>query len=229
MKIVIQVAVLLVVGCAEQRSIPHFSPSPVGDKRVPQALAVATSPAFAHDQSTRAKPLISSGQATPCTDLTAASYPSTRISSGYRPIAQIGPFPHDQSSLDRRARQRLGTIANYLSSQDAAANPLILVVGHSDSVGDAGYNLRLSRARADSVAYQLIARGVERSWIRTLGMGEQAPLSVDWPNEDVAGNRRVDILIRTRADAGSIRSHCHEYSGGRQGMMPLLTTQEIER
>lgn len=72
----------------------------------------------------------------------------------------------------------------------------IMVVGHTDSRGDAGYNQRLSEQRARAVADYLISRGVEPYRISYIGYGETIPVA---SNDTEAGrqqNRRVELDIR---------------------------------
>ena len=43
---------------------------------------------------------------------------------------------------------------------------LVLIIGHTDSTGDEGHNMRLSLARADSVAEHLISTEQRRMLLR---------------------------------------------------------------
>ena len=51
---------------------------------------------------------------------------------------------------------------------------MVIVVGHTDSVGTEAYNRRLSMARADSVKTYLVSKGMDRQRIRTDGRGKPA-------------------------------------------------------
>ncbi len=67
------------------------------------------------------------------------------------------------------------------------------VAGHTDSVGEAGYNLWLSQRRADAVRGYLVARGVAAERLSARGYGESEPLA---DNSNAAGrarNRRVEL------------------------------------
>jgi len=71
----------------------------------------------------------------------------------------------------------------------------VRVVGHTDSVGSAAYNQRLSEDRAKSVAWYMEDGGVAPRRISTEGRGESQPRAT---NETEAGrqlNRRVELLI----------------------------------
>ena len=71
----------------------------------------------------------------------------------------------------------------------------VLVVGHTDNVGDAEDNLVLSLNRAEQVKAYLVDRGVEAGRIQVDGKGDLEPMA---PNDSEAGraaNRRVVVRI----------------------------------
>ncbi len=73
---------------------------------------------------------------------------------------------------------------------------LIEIAGHTDSVGNAGANMRLSRRRAQAVRQWLIEQGVAGYRITARGYGADEPLQ---PNDTDAGrqaNRRIEIRAR---------------------------------
>lgn len=74
-------------------------------------------------------------------------------------------------------------------------NSTIQVVGHTDNVGSAEYNLSLSRRRAAAVAAILIANGVPASRIVTIGRGEDQPVASNLTGAGRQKNRRVEIVI----------------------------------
>lgn len=53
----------------------------------------------------------------------------------------------------------------------------VILEGHTDASGAAGYNLNLSRRRADAVLAHLVRRGVPRDRLRAVGYGEHRLLS----------------------------------------------------
>lgn len=71
----------------------------------------------------------------------------------------------------------------------------ILVVGHTDNVGDASDNLHLSRRRAERVKAFLTQRGVSPARILVDGRGDLAPLVPNNSEEERATNRRVEVQI----------------------------------
>jgi outer membrane protein OmpA-like peptidoglycan-associated protein len=72
---------------------------------------------------------------------------------------------------------------------------LVEVAGHADERGGAQLNLRLTQARVDSVMVALVARGVERSRLRSKGYGYYCPREEGHDEEAWSKNRRVEFLI----------------------------------
>ncbi|MEO3822546.1 OmpA family protein [Actinomadura sp. B10D3] len=104
-------------------------------------------------------------------------------------------FDFNKATLTEAARRRIASLAPRLR----AATGTVRVSGHSDSIGDPGYNLRLSEQRAEAVKAELqkALAGADLQ-IEATGHGETKPVT---PNEkggkdDPAGrakNRRVEI------------------------------------
>ncbi|WP_421579261.1 OmpA family protein [Shinella sp. M31] len=72
---------------------------------------------------------------------------------------------------------------------------LIDVDGHTDSVGNAGYNMNLSNRRANSVANYLASRGVDPRRMSAMGYGLERPIASNATEMGRAQNRRVEIAI----------------------------------
>ncbi|NYZ64191.1 OmpA family protein [Luteimonas deserti] len=106
----------------------------------------------------------------------------------------------DLSAISAGGRAALDALAATLTS----GRPLevVHVIGHSDRVGAAQANLRLSTRRAESVRDYLVARGVPADRITAVGRGHVEPLA-DCPDvrgqaliECLAPNRRVEVRVR---------------------------------
>lgn len=67
---------------------------------------------------------------------------------------------------------------------------------HSDSMGNATYNLKLTQQRADEVKRRLAALGVPSGNLAAVGYGAERPIAVNNTAAGRAKNRRVEILIR---------------------------------
>ena len=101
-------------------------------------------------------------------------------------------FEFDSAKLTPEARdttREISTVINDLKDRKIA------VEGHTDSVGSASYNERLSRDRAESVADSLIDRGLSRSSVRVRGYGEDRPVASNDTDSGRARNRRVEVIV----------------------------------
>ena len=101
-------------------------------------------------------------------------------------------FRTDSSSVDPSFRPALRAVSESLRQHP---NSTVLVVGHTDSVGTAAYNMQLSEERAMAVARELVAFGTSASRIRVLGRGFQQPIATNATVAGRAQNRRVEIII----------------------------------
>jgi outer membrane protein OmpA-like peptidoglycan-associated protein len=72
---------------------------------------------------------------------------------------------------------------------------VIVVAGHTDSVGTEDYNQALSERRANSVAQYLLSRDVVEARIETIGFGERAPIADNATAEGRSLNRRVELSL----------------------------------
>ena len=80
----------------------------------------------------------------------------------------------------------------------AKLSPAELVIqGHTDSTGDASYNVSLSKKRAKSVA-QFFEDNAFIGHVNTKGYGESRPLAANDSKIGREMNRRVDIVVKTR-------------------------------
>lgn len=101
-------------------------------------------------------------------------------------------FDTDSTFVRPNLQDDLRTLAAHLNRYPDST---VDVVGHTDNVGDAGYNQDLSARRAAAVTSILTRSGVTPSRIRSYGRGELAPIA---SNDTAAGrqaNRRVEIII----------------------------------
>jgi outer membrane protein OmpA-like peptidoglycan-associated protein len=74
--------------------------------------------------------------------------------------------------------------------------PDVLVVGHTDTMGDTLDNDRLSAQRAERMKGHLVEIGIPTDRIRVAGRGEREPLVPTADNVDEPRNRRVEIIVR---------------------------------
>ncbi|KPK24047.1 MAG: hypothetical protein AMJ61_14350 [Desulfobacterales bacterium SG8_35_2] len=72
---------------------------------------------------------------------------------------------------------------------------VIQVEGHTDTTGSESYNSELSARRAEAVKNLLVLKGVDPARIRTMALGESAPIASNDTEYGRAQNRRVEIKV----------------------------------
>ena len=75
-------------------------------------------------------------------------------------------------------------------------SPDILVIGHTDRVGNDAENDQLSLQRAERVRESFVAQGIAAERIRAAGRGEREPIVPTADGVDEPRNRRVEINVR---------------------------------
>ena len=124
--------------------------------------------------------------------------PSGQVSLIAIPAAKL--FGFDKAEVTEAGKVALEawrrTVQNELSDAFAA-----LIIGHTDSTGDADYNMGLSKRRARAVGDYLVATGTQADKLRIMGKGESEPLASNGTKEGQALNRRVEIIIIGEARA----------------------------
>ncbi len=71
----------------------------------------------------------------------------------------------------------------------------VQIIGHTDSVGMAGNNMRLSFDRAHSVKNMLVEKGIEADRVEAIGRGELDPIQTNRTAQGRATNRRIEVKI----------------------------------
>jgi outer membrane protein OmpA-like peptidoglycan-associated protein len=105
-------------------------------------------------------------------------------------------FETDSAALTGPLRSDLAVLARHLNKYPDST---VQVIGHTDNVGAAAYNLNLSRQRASAVAAELISGGVSAARVSSIGRGEDEPVASNLTAEGRAQNRRVEIVILPNA------------------------------
>jgi outer membrane protein OmpA-like peptidoglycan-associated protein len=96
---------------------------------------------------------------------------------------------------DRIRSDAAANLDNLASSLNKFGNSNIMIVGHTDAVGDDAYNMGLSNRRAASASAYLQSRGVPSTRITTAGRGETEPVASNDTDAGRQQNRRVEIAI----------------------------------
>jgi outer membrane protein OmpA-like peptidoglycan-associated protein len=109
-------------------------------------------------------------------------------------------FGSNKADLDAKGRTTVRRLAEWLK-QAPYENQQIRVTGHTDASGN--NHGPLSRARAASVADELVLHGVHRDRLDVQGVGADEPAGDNDTAQGRVKNRRVEILIlKSKASEG---------------------------
>ncbi len=101
-------------------------------------------------------------------------------------------FDSGKYTLRQEAREKLARIAGIVMNYPGLK---LESEGHTDNVGSAEFNQKLSEQRADAVRQYLLSQGIPESAITSSGKGFSIPVA---PNDTAAGrqkNRRVELIV----------------------------------
>jgi len=101
-------------------------------------------------------------------------------------------FDNNKTNIRHISDQTLDELADLLQRH---ATVKITLIGHTDNVGTAEYNQKLSEGRVNSVKAELVKRGIDPNRINTIGKGETEPVADNSTAEGRAENRRVEVIF----------------------------------
>jgi OOP family OmpA-OmpF porin len=101
-------------------------------------------------------------------------------------------FEFGSANLEKESFIELNRLADVLTEN---RNMAIELQGHTDNVGPAEVNLKLSQARANSVRDYLLTKNVPIEKVTSVGLGESRPKASNDTTEGQALNRRVEFVI----------------------------------
>jgi outer membrane protein OmpA-like peptidoglycan-associated protein len=100
----------------------------------------------------------------------------------------------DFNSAEIRADSR-PILDQAVTSLGDNADVLVVVEGHTDSIGTEEINQALSLRRAESVFRYLVNRGVAPERLRIEGFGKSRPVATNDTEQGRAQNRRVELRV----------------------------------
>jgi outer membrane protein OmpA-like peptidoglycan-associated protein len=110
-----------------------------------------------------------------------------------RPASFLLYFVTGTDELTARSKGELGRMLQELKRRPVSD---ILVIGHTDRVGQQAENDRLSLMRAQRLKADLVEQGIPAGRIQAAGRGEREPLVPTDDGIDEPRNRRVEINVR---------------------------------
>jgi outer membrane protein OmpA-like peptidoglycan-associated protein len=131
------------------------------------------------------------GQSTSNVALNALTQKLKKVQNEYGPIR----FVIGKAAIDPACDRTMQQIANIMAEYPGFK---VQVDGHTDNVGRAEANHKLSQARAEAVANYLVQqKGVSAKRLAAKGWGDQQPIADNGNEAGQAKNRRVDFTVTT--------------------------------
>lgn len=101
-------------------------------------------------------------------------------------------FETGKANLEESSYVVLDELVAYLIRKD---DERVEVGGHTDNVGTAANNLKLSTERANTVRAYLLTKGIDPSRVTAKGYGMTMPVASNATAEGKAQNRRTEVKI----------------------------------
>ena len=100
-------------------------------------------------------------------------------------------FDSNKSVLPSDGQAAVVEIAKMMKADPALR---LSIEGHTDNVGSASSNMKLSAARAHAVVEGLVAQGVDGKRLASKGLGASKPVADNATEAGKADNRRVELV-----------------------------------
>lgn len=120
--------------------------------------------------------------------------PPARIERGQIRILEQVQFKTDSAEILEESDYILKAVLAIFDAHPEITR--VSVEGHTDNVGSAKYNKKLSERRAASVVQWLVQHHIDRSRLSSAGFGLEAPIADNDTAEGRSKNRRVEFHIR---------------------------------
>ncbi len=102
-------------------------------------------------------------------------------------------FDFNHTNVRGDVRNRLSRVIQLLKEMPQID---VQIIGYTDDIGSAQYNLSLSVRRAESVRDYLVTRGIDGTRLSVAGRGKTEPLVSNSTPEGRAVNRRVEFVVQ---------------------------------
>ncbi|MCL4115904.1 UNVERIFIED_CONTAM: hypothetical protein GTU68_053527 [Idotea baltica] len=102
-------------------------------------------------------------------------------------------FPYN--STDKLSDREIESYLDDVAARVISSGERVQLTGHTDSKGDAEYNMGLGRSRAVVIRDYLVSKGVTRNKVVVRSEGETSPVATNATSEGRAQNRRTELQI----------------------------------
>jgi outer membrane protein OmpA-like peptidoglycan-associated protein len=100
-------------------------------------------------------------------------------------------FDTGKSTIKQESQPIVDQIYNLLKDNPSLN---VSIEGHTDNIGNAADNKKLSDARAKAVMDALVAKGIAKNRLSSVGWGQEKPVADNRNEAGRAKNRRVEIV-----------------------------------
>ena len=114
------------------------------------------------------------------------------IVTGTRMILKNIYFKYQSDKILPEADQELQRLLDLMKKNPEMR---IEISGHTDNVGSARYNKKLSRKRAEAVRKHLVEKGIDKDRMTAIGYGFEQLILKKGTKKEMSVNRRVEIKI----------------------------------
>jgi len=101
-------------------------------------------------------------------------------------------FDFDSAEIKPEFLPKIKEVVEFLKANPAYKAE---IQGHTDSIGSAAYNKKLSEKRAKAVYEVMVKMGIDPSRLTYVGYGEERPIADNSTPEGRAKNRRVEVHL----------------------------------
>ncbi len=95
----------------------------------------------------------------------------------------------------RVSSKMFDALSNVVETMNKCESTRFVIIAHTDSDGDADYNSRLAKKRAEAVKSFLVRKGIDASRLSTLAYGEYSLITDESSPDDKSANRRISFKI----------------------------------
>jgi outer membrane protein OmpA-like peptidoglycan-associated protein len=101
-------------------------------------------------------------------------------------------FDSGKATLRPESSKELNELVEYMNLKKTL---VIEIAGHTDNVGNADANLKLSQDRANTVRDYLIKKGIAENRVLAKGYGDTQPLGSNDTEKGKQKNRRTEVRV----------------------------------